>query len=163
MGAGKTSVARQLAAQLGWEAIDLDDEIQARDGRTISTIFEMDGEDKFRELETDALRRVLKRQQVVVATGGGVLGRDENRRLLHGRNVINLRASFEQLMARLEGTGHVRPLVREGREKLKTLHEVRRPLYDAVARQIDTAGKTAREVAEEIIARHLKQNGTAGP
>lgn len=155
MGAGKTSVARKLAKRLGWEAIDLDDEIEAHAGRAISTIFETDGEEKFRELETLALRRVLKRQRVIVATGGGVLGREDNRRLLAGHQVVNLNAPFALLMARLEGSEEVRPLLRGGPGTLQALFEARSPFYAAVERQVDTAGKTPGQVAKEILRRHL--------
>jgi shikimate kinase len=152
MGAGKSSVARRVAARLGWEAVDLDAVIEARAGRTIAEIFEKDGEEYFRNLETEALRDILGRDGVVLATGGGTLLRESNRQLLEGRWVVNLSASFDTLLARIRKSGAVRPLVRGGEGRLKMLFEARHPLYEAIERQVSTEGKTSYNVAEEVLA-----------
>lgn len=155
MGAGKTTVARALAKRLSWQAVDLDDEIEAREGRKIASIFEKDGEKHFRDLETQALERVLGRQEVVVATGGGILGREENRQLMQGHMVINLSAPFEVLLERIRHTGSTRPLAKGGEARLKALFEERKPLYEAVETQVDTSQGKLQPVVEQIID-HIK-------
>lgn len=81
-GCGKTTVGKALAQALGAEFIDTDEQIVAQDGRTIPQIFEQEGEKGFRDLETEAIRRVAARQHAVIATGGGAVLRKENVRLL---------------------------------------------------------------------------------
>lgn len=152
MGAGKTSVARRVAERLGWEAVDLDDWIEASSGKKISEIFETCGEDRFRDLETEALATLAVRDKLVLATGGGTLLRQANRDLMAGLPVVNLSADFETLHQRICRTGHVRPLVRLGKERLRELFEARKPFYQGVGRQIDTKGKTPDQVAEEVLA-----------
>lgn len=163
MGAGKSAVARRLARKLRWEALDLDREIEALAGKTIPEIFESEGEEGFRRRETRALREALGRSEVVVSTGGGLLGREENRSLLEGRLVVNLDAAFEELLERILRSPEARPLARTGEEGLRRLFDERQPLYRAVARQVDTRGKTADEVAREIEDRFLESGNGGRP
>ena len=112
-GAGKTTVARLLAAALGVQATDTDAEIRRRARMTIPEIFAAEGEEGFRTWETRALRAVLDSPapaQGVVALGGGAILREQNRALLRGRTVVHLAASPETAAAHVgDGTG--RPLV----------------------------------------------------
>ncbi len=121
MGCGKTSVARRLASHLGWPSIDLDQEIEQSLGTTIAQFFrdsgERDsGEDAFRKMETQTLRQALRRSGIV-ATGGGVVTREENRKLLQQSQrdgtscVVYLRVRPETLATRIRRQPGVRPLI----------------------------------------------------
>ncbi len=159
MGAGKSAVARQLSRRLGWRMEDLDGVIETQAGATVAEIFEMEGEMGFRDRETRALGEILAMERVVVAAGGGILGREENRRLLEGRFVVNLDAPFEVLFQRIQRGGDKRPLARGGEEHLRRLFESRKPLYRAVRRQVETAGRSPSEVAGEIARLYFDEAG----
>ena len=81
-GTGKTNSGRQAAALLGWEFLEMDYEIEEEVGKKIPQIFEDEGEQRFREIETGVLRRVARRAGIVVSTGGGVPTVEENRNLM---------------------------------------------------------------------------------
>lgn len=157
MGAGKSSVARKIAQKLSWTALDLDDFITKRHGKSIPDIFKSEGEEGFRRMETKALREVLGMNKVVIATGGGVLTREANRKLLEGKLVVNLGASFEELARRVRSSRTERPLAAGPVEEFKKRFDERKPLYDAVERQVDTEGKTAAEIADEIVSRFISE------
>lgn len=152
MGAGKSSVAGYIAHRLGWVALDLDDEIERLQGKSISEIFEKEGEQRFREIETRTLEAILGRKSVVLATGGGLLTQIANRRMLEGRFVVNLRVDPELAFERINGDSDKRPLARAGLEELKKLYRVRKENYDSVKLQVETKGNTPQEVAEEILS-----------
>jgi shikimate kinase len=135
MGAGKTTVGRQLARRLDMEFIDLDLEIEERTGARIPLIFEMEGECGFRERETRVLAELIDRDKLVLATGGGVVLRTENRELLRKYSVVvYLNALPAVLYERTRRSNH-RPLlnVPNPLEKLQALHAQRDPLYREVA------------------------------
>ena len=88
MGAGKSTVGRGLALLLKREFVDSDQEIEKRTGVDIPTIFEFEGEEGFRHRETEMLRELLGREDVVLATGGGIVMRPENRELLQQHCVL---------------------------------------------------------------------------
>ncbi len=156
MGAGKSAVGRELARRLGWRFVDLDREIEALAGKPVPRIFAEEGEGRFRALETEALRRVLGGQRTVVATGGGVLTREENRDLLARHLTVNLLAPVDVCVARVMESGEARPLL-EGTDPLgaaRRLWREREHLYRSVPRQVDTAGRDPGAVAEEILRRY---------
>jgi shikimate kinase len=155
MGVGKSSVARRIAQKLSWNSLDLDELIMSRQGKTIAGIFESEGEEVFRRMETEALREALKRERVVIATGGGILLREVNRELLRNEVVVNLGASFQELERRVKNSRTERPLAKGPVEEFRKRFEERKPLYDAIERQVDTEGKQPGEIAEEIITRFL--------
>ncbi len=155
MGTGKTAAGRILAASLGVPFLDTDELITKRAGASVEEIFARHGEARFRELESEACASLDARGGAVIATGGGVLLREENARRLQalGR-VVLLRASVEAIVSRTEGSG--RPLLEAGtkdgalREKISRLMDERRPAYDRVPWQIDTTSRSPAEVAFEI-------------
>ena len=151
MGSGKTTVSRALSDKLGLEVVDTDAEIIAKHGR-IADIFAKFGEEHFRDLETQTVREVCKRDGVIISTGGGCLLRAENRELFkNSGKIIYLRARLETLVARVEGDTE-RPLLQGGaRPRLARLIDERAPIYEGAADlTIDTDDLTVDEVANKI-------------
>ena len=157
MGAGKTSVGRVLATTLGWRFIDLDDRIEAREGRKIREIFEQSGEAVFRNAESAELRALLAELNgpaTVAALGGGAFVQPENAALLQrsAAPIIFLDATVEVLAERCCSELGVRPLFQDP-ASFRALHESRRPAYLAATLRVDTTSKSIDAVADEIIAR----------
>ena len=155
MGAGKTSVGRALSRQLGWRFEDLDDRIEAREGRTVPEIFQQSGEAGFRQAERAALTEVLQQQTsgapLIGALGGGAYAQEEIAALLAKSGVMTvfLDASAEELWRRC-GTDVVeRPLRREETE-FRRLYEVRRPRYLQATIKVETSGRAIAEIVHEI-------------
>ena len=131
MGAGKTTVGKQLAQVLGMEFIDSDLEIQRRTGVDIPTIFEFEGEEGFRRRERAIIEELTALEGVVLATGGGAVLDEQNRRLLSSRGfVVYLQCTPEQQYERTFRDRN-RPLLQtdDPLEKLKELMEQREPYY----------------------------------
>jgi shikimate kinase len=158
-GTGKSTVGRLLADRLGRPFVDADAALEARAGRSIRSIFEELGEPAFRDLEQDLLAELTADRARVLATGGGVVLREANRRALKRfGQVVWLRAEPKALTARLAADPDALP----GRPALTaagTLHEIasvldaRAPLYREVADLlIDTDGRTPAEVADAVLA-----------
>jgi shikimate kinase len=156
MGAGKTTVGRQLAQHLRKQFIDADQEIVRRTGVPISTIFEIEGEEGFRTREAQVLDGLSALEDVVLATGGGVVLRLENRARLRERGfVIYLRARPRDLYLR---TRHdkARPLLQTGDPltRLEDLFASRDPLYREVA---DLVVDTGRQSVAALVGQLLQQ------
>ena len=131
MGAGKSSVGRTLARMTGLPRFDIDEMIGARFGLTVTEIFEKHGEEQFREAETEALRGLTGKQAAIIVTGGGIVLRAENRRLLSELGtVIYLSAEEETLFVRLSRRSS-RPLLRteDPRTTVTELLRSRLPVY----------------------------------
>jgi shikimate kinase len=160
MGAGKTTIGRQLANTLGFEFADSDHEIQNRTGVDIPTIFEYEGEEGFRNREAQAVDDLTQGHNLVLATGGGVVTRAENRKHLAARGfVVYLFCSPEQQFERTARDRN-RPLLQtaDPLSRLRELMESRDPLYRQVADLVVTTEKrTAAGVVREII-KHI-ENG----
>ena len=154
MGAGKSAVGKQLARSLHLTFADSDDEIESRTGVDIPFIFEKEGEEGFRKREAAAVDDLSRRDNIVLATGGGAVLRPENRRNLGARGfVVYLYTSVDQQVARTS-KGRDRPLLANGdpRETLQTLLDARDPLYREIADIIvNTDGRKVKSVADEII------------
>jgi shikimate kinase len=135
MGAGKTTIGKQVATQLGCDFYDSDRVLEERTGVSIPLIFELEGEDGFRRRETEVIEELCKNKNIVLATGGGAILRKENRKILQKKSlVIFLNASLEQLFERTCKDKN-RPLLQanDPKQKLKDLLEQRLSIYEEMA------------------------------
>ena len=153
MGAGKTTVGRSLAGLLRMGFLDSDAEIERRTGADIPWIFEIEGESRFRDRETQVIAELCAQDNLVVATGGGAIMRETNRRALASSGfVVYLRATIREQVRRT-GRDHKRPLL-VGKNRAAVLSELmatREPLYREVADMVlPTEGRSARKLAEAI-------------
>jgi shikimate kinase len=153
MGAGKSTVARALVKCGNYHLVDLDIEIERRAGMSIQEIFRQRGESAFRDLESLALSELRGRDDLVVATGGGILGRPENRESIRTIGcTVYLRASFSTLQRRLILSSD-RPLVKEQPDwhALETLLISRIPFYETADLIVDINNKNPEMIATEIL------------
>lgn len=159
MGAGKTTVGKLLAKHLHKTFYDSDHEIERRTGVNIPTIFDIEGEDGFRNREVGMIDELSQLRDVVLATGGGAILREETRANLKSRGkVIYLRASIDDLWLRTRHDRN-RPLLQtnDPKAKLTQLFELRDPLYREVAHIIiDTSKQSVQTLAHELETK-LKQ------
>ena len=154
MGAGKSTIGRTLAKELKLEFYDSDEVIEQRSGADISWIFDVEGEDGFRKREQKVIDELTQKNNIVLATGGGVVTSPENRNALAARGtVIYLRTSLQQQYERTKRDTK-RPLLQtedlEGR--LEDLREEREPFYEELAdMSFETDKLTVKAVATNII------------
>ena len=142
MGAGKTTIGKSLANHLDKTFIDSDHEIQKRTGVKIPIIFEIEGEAGFRKRETDMLRELLKIDNIVLATGGGIIINEENRKLIKEKGtIIYLRATVNDLLHRTRHDKN-RPLLQttDPQAKLTDLYDQRDPIYCEAAHIVVESG-----------------------
>jgi shikimate kinase len=160
MGAGKSTIGRQLASALHLEFKDCDHELVRQTGASIPLIFEIEGEEGFRKRESAMLDQLTSEPVQVMATGGGAVLAEDNRKYLMSRGiVIYLYASIDQLFQRTSKDKN-RPLLQteDPRGRLQQLMDERDPLYREVADMIiHTEDRSVRSVVKEIVAR-LKQD-----
>jgi shikimate kinase len=153
-GSGKTTIARLLAERLGWDWADADDMLEARYSKSIRAIFAEEGEASFRDKEATVLAELGDRRRCVVSTGGGVVMRPANRKLLRASgHVVWLTADAETLWRRLQDDdGERRPALGVGgRAEVEDVLGVRQPWYEECAHlTVRTEGKTPEALAEEI-------------
>ena len=154
MGAGKSTIGRQLSKRLNMEFHDSDHEIEARTGVDIPLIFELEGEAGFRKREQAIIEELTRIPDIILATGGGAILDPENRRNLSTRGrVIYLHASVNQQLKRTRRDRN-RPLLQtaDPRARLEELMAIRDPLYREIADIIiETDGKRVRDVVRQII------------
>lgn len=153
MGAGKTTIGRLIAKQMGMIFYDSDHEIERKTGVKIPLIFELEGEEGFRKRETAAIEELSQLNNIVLATGGGAVLLPENRELLknNGR-IVYLRANVHDLWLRTRND-KTRPLLQGGniKQKLEQLYTERNPIYEALADFIvDTGAQSAAEITNHI-------------
>lgn len=157
MAVGKTTIGKQLAKRMQLCFVDSDQEIEKRTGASISLIFDIEGEKGFRDREEQMIGELTAMDGIVLATGGGAVLREANRKALRKNGVVvYLRASIDSQLERTKASKH-RPLLETGdrRAAMASLMEQREPLYSREADFIiDTdnlsAGRAARQIARKI-------------
>ena len=152
MGAGKTSISQQIAVTCGVASIDADEYLELREDRIVADIFAEDGEEAFRDIETDVLRDLAKRSPRLIGCGGGVVTkRPVNAQIMKETGyVVYLKVSADGAAARIPNTDS-RPMFKNLETARKTIVE-REPQYEAAADvSVDTEGRTIRDVADEVV------------
>ena len=153
MGAGKSTVARALARRLGWPVEDIDQRVEARERRSVATIFALNGESYFRQLERQALGELLPQRQIVIATGGGTFAEPDNRALMLADGaVVWLDVPLPRVLERVPADGR-RPLAAD-RAQMEQLYARRRLAYAEAHLRID-----ATEPVPAVVARLLEWVG----
>ncbi|MBV5300243.1 MAG: shikimate kinase AroK [Methylococcaceae bacterium] len=154
MGAGKTTIGRQLARTLKIPFYDSDKAIEERTGVDIPTIFEFEGEEGFRNREQKMIQQLTEIKGIVMATGGGAVLREENRKLLSENGfVIYLHCDVDKLLERTRRDSQ-RPLLntQDPKERLESLFDQRKPLYTSIADfTIDTGILQSKDVVTQIL------------
>ncbi|WP_327093119.1 shikimate kinase [Nonomuraea sp. NBC_01738] len=151
-GSGKSTLGRLLAERLGVAYRDTDADVEAVAGKPVGDIFVEDGEERFRELEFEAVRQALADHEGVLSLGGGAILRADTQELLDGHPVVYLQVGLADAVQRV-GLGTARPLlVLNPRSQLKRLMEERRPIYERLATlTIATDGREPADLVEEIV------------
>lgn len=153
MGSGKSTVGQILARKLVWDYIDLDAEIETSTGISISDIFDQEGEAHFRDMERKALKSAAEKKKRVIATGGGIILDEKNRRLMRETGtIVFLDADMDTLALRLKKSND-RPLLGSGNREssLKSLWNGRAALYRSTAHFRVDASVEATVCAENIL------------
>jgi len=155
MGAGKSTIGRTLAKELKLDFYDSDEVIEERTGADIAWIYDVEGEEGYRRREQKVIEELTQKNNIVLATGGGVIMTAENRNALAGRGtVIYLKTSLQQQFERTKRDSTKRPMLQtpnleERLEKLRNDHE---PLYEELADvSFDTDKLTVKAVANNIV------------
>lgn len=167
MGSGKTTIGQRVAKLLDLEFFDSDREMESQTGASVNLIFDIEGETGFRARETKLLQTLTARKNILLATGGGVILKSENRELLrHSGLVVYLKTSVNQQQRRLR-RDRSRPLLQTGDrlKKLTELAEARNPLYEGLAHIVFPSQNRGPNIAAKLLANtiqsHLKQEGTS--
>ena len=153
MGTGKTSIGRNVAQKLNMEFVDTDELIEKQTGLTIPEIFSANGEDYFRRLESRIVEQVSKKEKQVIATGGGVVLKEENMKHLREKGfIIHLKSNPDTILRNIGG-GDNRPLLKDNptKEKIIEMLEKRKEYYKNHDYEIDVSVLTVEEAAEKII------------
>lgn len=155
MGAGKSAVGRELCRRTGWPRHDTDEMIREQFGISIPDIFARHGEPAFRDAETALLKTLQRGLTGIVVTGGGIILREENTRLLRGLGRIIWLDADEEILWQRASRHSTRPLLQtpDPRARFSELLRERLPLYQAAADcRISTSSSSIAEVTDEIIA-----------
>jgi shikimate kinase len=142
MASGKTTLGRELASRLHWNFLDLDENIQLREGKAIADIFSDRGEPAFRAAETAALKDAVESitHDTVIALGGGAFAQEHNRKLIGSWPSFFLQAPVDELWQRCSEDRNIRPLLQD-RERFGRLHDERLPFYQLATFTVQTSGK----------------------
>lgn len=153
MGAGKTTIGRQLAASLGYQFFDTDSVVEQASGQSVSQLFSTAGEPAFRDLETQVLAELSTYRRLVIATGGGIVLKQSNWSYLQHGIIIWLDVPIATLVDRLK-TDTTRPLLQteDPQAKLQALLKDRQPLYQQADLQISiTADESPEAITDRIL------------
>src|SRR5690606_21830474 len=154
MGAGKSTIGKHLADELHLEFFDSDQEIERRTGADIAWVYDIEGEEGFRQREEDVINDLTEKQGIVLATGGGsVISKNVRNRLAARGIVVYLQTTIDKQVARTQRDKR-RPLLQNNDPELvlRSLAEQRNPLYEEVADYVvQTDDQSARSVATQII------------
>ena len=156
MASGKSVVGRKLSKRMGLDFFDTDDCIEKKAGAEISWIFDVEGEQKFRDREFEVLTSLIKKENCVISTGGGIVLRKDNREIIKKGTGIYLEASIQSQLERTMNDKH-RPLLQRAQNKEETLREIaklRNPLYlkcsDIVIKETNNPNETVDLILQEI-------------
>lgn len=159
MGVGKTTIGKILAKKLNMEFIDLDEELEKIESKSIEDIFEFHGEKYFRNLENKILKKVISKDNIIISTGGGVLKTNENYNILKNeKNIIFLDANVDTIIKNLSSNQNEinkRPILRNSKDIYITINNLLNERYkkyvDVSSIHIDTNGKNVDEVVSQIL------------
>lgn len=163
-GAGKSTVGRRVAALLNWDFIDTDDVLAEQAGQAVGQVLTAYGEARFRQLESEALRTAASRERVVIATGGGMVMAEANRRYMREQGLVvylrtELETAWQRVQAHVRSAGQQaeRPLLADGDglQRLRDLFAVRAAWYEEAPVHIATDAATAENVAQQVIVSAL--------
>lgn len=159
MGAGKTTIGRQLAKRLHRRFVDSDHEIEARTGVRIPVIFDIEGEPGFRKRESQILAELVTEENLVMATGGGAVLAEENRRRLHDSGIVVYLCASPDVLYQRTRHDRNRPLLQvpDPLAKFEALFEQRDPLYREVAHLVIDSKEGAAGALIQRIEKELKQ------
>ena len=156
MASGKSVVGRKLSKRMGLDFFDTDDCIEKKAGADISWIFDVEGEQKFRDREFEVLTSLIKKENCVISTGGGIVLRQENREIIKKGTGIYLETSIQSQLERTMNDKH-RPLLQRAQNKEEALREIaklRNPLYlkcsDIVIKETNNPNETVDLIFQEI-------------
>jgi shikimate kinase len=153
MGTGKTAVGKKLSRLLNMELIDVDTEIEKSQKMTINDMFKKFGEPRFREIETEMIKKLSGKENIIISTGGGAVLKQENLDILREKGIIVCLLATPETILRRTSHNSNRPLlqVEDPSGKIKELLNFRKPFYEKADILIDTEAKTPIQIAEEII------------
>tara|TARA_B000000532_G_scaffold150256_1_gene120643 strand:+ start:278 stop:781 length:504 start_codon:yes stop_codon:yes gene_type:complete len=154
MGSGKSTVGKIISDELFLNFFDTDDEIESRTGASIDWIFDLEGEEGFRKRESEMLDEMVKKNSIVLSTGGGIILSKSNRELLSSRGTVFYLSTPITTQVERTSKDKDRPLLKNGNpsEILAKLHDEREGFYKEVSDHIiNTENKSSQEVASEII------------
>jgi|YelNatPaOPRAMG01_1025707.scaffolds.fasta_scaffold02647_1 shikimate kinase len=154
MGTGKTTVGNELSRILGIKLIDIDSEIEKAENMKIKDIFKIYGEKRFREIETEMIKKISKRKCIIISTGGGAVLKKENVDTLKENGIIICLFAKPETILKRTMNNNERPLlnVENPYDKIKELLEFRMPYYEKAADIIiNTDNKNPLQISEEII------------
>ena len=152
MGEGKTTVARALASRLDWRIEDIDERVEAREGRAVAAIFARDGEAYFRQVERRVLLDLLPPRHLVVATGGGTFADPDNRALINRDGLsVWLDVPLAQVIERIPADGR-RPLAAD-RLQFERLYDTRRAAYQQAHVRLDASRASVEALVEQLMDR----------
>lgn len=164
MGSGKSAAGSVLAAALNMDFVDLDVLIEKKTGHSIADIFASEGENAFREMETDALQEISLRKRTVISCGGGIILKSSNTLLLkQSALIVYLKVRADAVIQRLAGSDIRRPLLEtsDPARSIKELLASRKRLYEAAADiTVDTSGLTVDQVVHKIKSEILQYEST---